>query len=102
MPENYASEHERVLSEANKIYLDKSHMRGQMWLDYPPSDKIRELRERIDRLERLYARREDIIPDTMGPEIPQAGFDKHLIEDSLDIINYAAFLIKQVRRGMRG
>lgn len=58
-----------------------------MWLEFPPSDKIRELRERVTRLEHAYANGATI--DVM-------------VEDALDMINYAAFLVKQLERGMRG
>jgi len=57
-----------------------------MWLEFPPSDKIRELRERVTRLEHAY------------PTAPM----QVMVEDALDIINYAAFLIKQIERGMSG
>jgi hypothetical protein len=99
---DYESEHEAVLFEAMRLYKTKSHVRGQMWLEWPPSDKIRELRERVMRLEGAYANRERLMPETPGPEIPHAALDKAIIEDSLDLINYAAFLIKQIRRGMNG
>ena len=78
-----------MLERANSIFLEKSHVRGQMWLEFPPSDKIRELRERVTRLEHAYANR-------------TAKVDEIMIEDALDIINYAAFFIKQIERGMGG
>jgi len=57
-----------------------------MWLEFKPSDKIREMKERIMRIENAYEREQ---------------FDA-VIEDSLDLINYTTFLIKQVERGQRG
>lgn len=69
-----------------------SKVRGQMWLEFPPSDKIRELVERARRLEHAYVAYEE------GDESVAAI----VINDALDIINYAAFLIKQVERGMHG
>jgi hypothetical protein len=83
-------EHQRVLDRANLIFLEKSRVRGQMWLEFPPSDKIRELRERVTRLENAYK----LEPDALIKET--------MIGDALDIINYSAFLIKQLERGMRG
>jgi hypothetical protein len=57
-----------------------------MWLEFPPSDKIRELKERVMRLEHAYPRVRSNI----------------LVEEALDIINYAAFFVKQIERGQRG
>ena len=83
----FEKEHEAVLARANSLFVEKSKVRGQMWLEFPPSDKIRELRERIMRIEHAYANGAPI--DIM-------------VEDSIDIINYAAFLVKQLERGQRG
>jgi hypothetical protein len=91
-----------ILVAANKIFLDRSKVRGQMWLEWPPSDKIRELRERVMRIESAYLQREETMPVVVGPERPHAAYENAIIEDALDVINYAAFLIKQIRRGHRG
>jgi len=102
MPLDWEGEHSAVLAEAMSIYKAKSTVRGQMWLDWPPSDKIRELRERVMRIEAAYAQREQLIPPERGPEMPQSLLDQVIIEDSLDIINYTVFLVKQIRRGISG
>jgi hypothetical protein len=99
---DYGDEHLAVLVAANKIFLDKSKVRGQMWLEWPPSDKIRELEERVMRIKAAYQGRERVYPTVVGPEQPQAAYDRVIIEDCLDVINYANFLIKQIRRGHRG
>jgi len=98
---SYEDEHARVLNRAHQIFLDKSVLRGQMWIEFPPSDKIRELRERVRRLTEGYQliRFEDTTP---GPEDPNHAIRDAVIEDALDTINYAAFLIKQLERGQRG
>jgi len=93
----YEEEHSAVLYEAARLFKAKSQVRGQMWLEWPPSDKIRELRERVMRIEAAYTQRQRIIDDISTESIDQA-----IIEDALDTINYAAFLIKQIRRGMSG
>lgn len=94
-------EHSWVLDRAQRIFVAKSQLRGQMWADFPPSDKIRELKERVARLENGYQqiRFEDTTP---GPEDPFRHIRESLIEDALDAINYAAFFIKQLERGQRG
>lgn len=100
--EDFAREHTKVLLEADGIYNHKSQQRGQMWLEYPPSDKLREVRERIGRLDYLHARREELMPEKPGPELSHVEFELAAIEDALDAINYLVFYIKQIRRGMRG
>jgi hypothetical protein len=94
--EDFALEHAQVLNEADLIYTQKSTVRGQMWLDYPPSDKLRELRERIDRLDHAYK----VYGDGTNP----TGEDirEEMVSDAIDMINFAAFFIKQLRRGMHG
>src|SRR5262245_50374956 len=99
---NFQFEHDEVLMAASKIYNEKSHVRGQMWLEWPPSDKIRELEERVMRIKAAYQGRERVYPTVVGPEQPQAAYDRVIIEDCLDIINYAAFLVKQIHRGHIG
>jgi len=84
------------------IYLNKSKVRGQMWLEWPPSDKIRELEERVMRIRMAYHERQMVMPVVVGPESPHAAYDRAIVEDALDMINYAAFLIKQIRRGHNG
>ena|SRR5215831_4861857 len=100
-PPNFEDEHARVLNRAHRIFLDKSLVRGQMWLEFPPSDKLRECNERVRRLENAYqqVRFEDTTP---GPEDPNSTVRAVMIEDALDLINYAAFFIKQIERGQRG
>ena len=94
-------EHARVLNRAHRIFLDKNPLRGNMWLEFPPSDKLREIRERLMRMENGYQqiRFEDTTP---GPEDPFHIIRIALIEDALDTINYAAFFVKQLERGQRG
>lgn len=90
---DYALEHSSVLNEADLIFIKMSEIRGQMWLDYPPSDKLRELRERIDRLDHAYKFYE---------ESGNLGAREALIEDAIDMINFSAFFVKQIRRDMHG
>jgi hypothetical protein len=101
MPEDFEREHRRVLDEAMTIFVQRSKVRGQMWIDFPPSDKLREIRERLHRMENLYqqVRFEDTMP---GPEHPYDVELNVLAEDAIDLINYAAFFVKQLRRGQRG
>lgn len=92
-PEDFAAEHSAVLAEAMKVYVAKSQVRGQMWLDFPPSDKVRELDERVARIQNAM----NVLQTDCETEAVDA-----IIEDAIDVINYAAFLVKQIRRGHRG
>lgn len=100
MPEDFQGEHQRVLDEAMKVFVAKSHVRGQMWLDFPPSDKIRELQERVRRIENAYKARHTAGLTDDGGSLHV--YEDAIIEDSIDIINYATFLVKQIRRGTTG
>lgn len=86
-----------MLQRANSIFREKSNVRGQMWLEFPPSDKIRELRERVTRLEHAYKKRE--ASESKGE---RGVLETDMVEDALDLINYAAFFVKQITRGMSG
>jgi len=101
MYEEFEREHFRVLQRAHAIFVEKSAVRGQLWLEFPPSDKIRELAERTLRLQEGYKLREHLrTNNAIDQHI--ADIEGILVEDALDAINYAAFLIKQIERGMRG
>lgn len=99
---DFEQEHLSVLLQAMGLYKKASMVRGQMWLEFPPSDKIRELRERVTRIEYAYAQRDAVLPPVQGSDFPQAAAENAIIEDALDVINYANFLIKQIRRGQSG
>jgi hypothetical protein len=101
MLNDYQAEHESVFNEATNIFRKRSEVRGQMWMEFPPSDKLREIRERLTRLEHGYQeiRFEDTTP---GPEDPFHQIKRVLEEDALDLLNYCNFFIKQLRRGQRG
>lgn len=100
-PENFALEHELVLKEAMKLYEKASHVRGQMWLEFPPSDKIRELRERVTRIKHAHERMLGLGGADENDDMEEA-LRKAIVDDAIDIINYAAFLVKQIRRGESG
>jgi pimeloyl-CoA synthetase len=95
---DFEQEHREVLNEAMEVYKKRSEVRGQMWLEWPPSDKIRELRERVMRIESAYANRERMIEHGHTA----LNLSSAIEEDCIDVINYTAFLVKQVRRGMSG
>lgn len=92
------AQHQKVLDEAFDIFTDRSASRGDMWRHFPIRDKVRELRERVARIEMAI----NMIPYTPPGREP----DRHLTAmrgeiraDAIDMINYAAFLIKQIDEG---
>ena len=94
--EDFEREHLNVLMEAHEIFVQKSKVRGQMWLNHPPSDKIREIGERAERMA-------NALPLLQTGNIPRKEEIREIIiEDALDVINYADFLIKLLRRGDDG
>lgn len=92
------SRHGAVLFEAQQIFKEKNALRGDMWREFPPSDKLREIQERQRRIEKLYARVLEMPPF----DRQQSMLVKAIEEDTLDLINYAVFFIRQLREGARG
>lgn len=88
------AQHAEVLKEAFDLYQDKTSMRGDMWRQFPPSDKVRELRERVSRME--------MIQNGMYLEGRMEAGRRELRAEAIDTINYAAFLIKQLDEGAHG
>jgi hypothetical protein len=93
--------HLDVLLEADAIFRAKNPIRGDMWRQYPPSDKLRELRERVDRMQSALA---ILGRDDLKESAPSsyALAENAAIEDALDTINFAVFFIRQIREGARG
>lgn len=84
--------HLNVLDDAHEIFVKKDAVRGDMWREFPPSDKIRELGERVRRIEKAYDR-------VSAGHLPSVAIIR---EDALDLINYSVFLIRQLDEGARG
>lgn len=83
------AQHLEVLISAYQLFRDRSQVRGDMWRMFPAEDKIRELRERVSRIE-------------VARNFRQSGSEvrlKTIRSDAVDIINYATFLIKQIDEG---
>ena len=85
-------QHINVLIEAFDLFRDRSLLRGDMWRKFPARDKVRELRERVTRIETAL----NMVGYSQTlPEGHRAG----IRSDAVDIINYAAFLVKQIDEG---
>jgi|1185.fasta_scaffold1748905_2 hypothetical protein len=82
-------QHFEVLLDAYQMFRDKSMFRGDMWRRFPTKDKIRELRERVTRIETAA---------NLGQMRPDAA-RREIRADAIDIINYATFLVKQIDEG---
>lgn len=90
--------HWHVLMQAQEIFQQKNILRGPMWREFPPSDKIRELRERVRRIEQAYSQVQKLHPDS--PSTP--SLKVAVIDDAIDIINYSVFLVRQLHEGATG
>lgn len=82
-------QHLEVLEEAQALFAERSEVRGDLWRQFPISDKVRELRERVSRMESI------LNVKKMRPDVARAELRK----EALDHINYAAFIIKQLDEG---
>lgn len=80
-------EHLLILLDSFYLYQERDAVRGDMWRQFPPSDKIRELRERVLRIEAAFNLN---------------ASNEEIINDAQDIINYSTFLIRQLREGATG
>lgn len=94
-------EHLITLMEAFDLYQEKDSVRGDLWRQFPPSDKIRELDERVRRLSWAYEQIK-FMPPPEGPEDPYRQHREAVLSDSIDIINFCVFLIRQIKEGARG
>ena len=86
-------EHLNTILDAFFIYQEKDQVRGDLWRAFPPSDKLRELRERLARID--YAYEHGLIDEI------SAARDA-VLSDAVDMINFLAFFIRQIREGQRG
>jgi hydrogenase maturation factor HypF (carbamoyltransferase family) len=89
MPEDYAGEHELVLKEAQSIYVSRSKMRGQMWLDSSIERELNMIDEKLKRAQEAHNHFIQDDPDMM----------KEFEDSLLDLINFAAFALRKARRG---
>lgn len=89
--------HLNVAMDAVALFFDKDELRGDMWRAFPPSDKIRELSERVLRIEAMYSK---LLPSNSAEY--RTRMKASIKEDALDLINYAVFLVRQLDEGMTG
>jgi hypothetical protein len=76
-----------VFAMAMQIYEVREVKRGGLWKEFGPEDKLMHLRDKLRRTERIW-------------ENYQSNGDDPLlvdVDDALDILNYAAFFIRQVK-----
>lgn len=90
--------HKFILQEAYAIFEEKNALRGDMWREFPPSDKLREIQERYRRIMRMYA---NVLETQRDIGEDPAHVIEAIEEDTLDLINYAVFFIRQLREGQR-
>lgn len=94
-----------IFMESVDIFSDRTKVRGHMWREFPPSDKLRMMGEKLRRAEAAYARLQMYEQTYANDEIHSGTlkFFKDEFEDSLlDLNNFSVFAIRQVREGARG
>lgn len=87
-------QHLNVLLEAQRLFIDRSVLRGDLWRQFPPSDKVRELHERVSRMEMI--QNGMYLADRMESGV------RELRAEAIDVISFATFLVKQLDEGARG
>ncbi len=87
MFESFQDEHRKVFDEAIKIYIDKSHVRGQMWLNAPITRELDMISEKLERARAAF---------NFG--LNGKKFIEEFEDSLLDLMNFANFAIKKGRR----
>src|SRR4051812_42477828 len=89
-----------VLASALDIYEERSRVRGETWAEFDHHDCIHHLSSKLARLKNAAqllagraaaASRGDEVDETVTDELLSAMED-----DALDVINYAAFLVRHL------
>ena len=74
----------RVFTHAMHIYVQREEKRGGIWKEFDPEDKLMHLRDKLRRMEYSWEHFSD-----------GATLD---LDDAYDLLNYAAFYIRQVKQ----
>jgi hypothetical protein len=96
LPEDFAAEHGQVLAEAQDIYINRSKVRGQMWLETSIERELRMVEEKMNRAKAALLGGAD---GEDGLEDPDRM--KEFIDSCIDGMNFFAFAVKKARRGKR-
>lgn len=81
-----------IVAEALALFDERSSLRGNLWREFPPTDKVTHLTSKLARIR-------------MGEEVLASGVSvkpdaiQSLADEALDMINYAAFYVRQRRDG---
>lgn len=94
--ESDASEYVAELAEALSIHYKKEAVRRGLWKDYPALDQIRHISLKADRVKQILQYQPDDV--TPGEQVLSEAAES-MLEELHDIINYATFAARQIRRG---
>lgn len=94
--EDFTGEHDDVFAEAAFIYRKRSQVRGQMWLETPVRRELDMIEEKLRRAEAAYER---WVPADDCQHKDALAFKAEFEDSLLDLMNFANFAIKKVRRG---
>jgi hypothetical protein len=86
---DFEIEHAKVLEEANAIYKKKSQTRGQLWLETSLERELQMIEEKMRRAQRAML-------NGLDDEFEREEF----LDSCLDSINFLAFAVKKMRRGI--
>lgn len=72
-----------VMEDALRIYKQRERTRGGLWKDFGPEEDAMHMRSKAARVHAII----------FNPSVP----NNDALDDALDLINYAAFLVRKVR-----
>lgn len=82
----------RTLLDAFLKFRERNDLRENLWAEFPASDAVHHARSKIARVEAMVAKLErDAFPNGRRGEL-----EAEILDDSLDLINYAAFVARNV------
>lgn len=95
----------RTLVEAFQVFCDRNEVRRDLWREAGAEDAAQNAKSKVLRLPRHVERLAEAVKyEEEQPGDAAAGFDVELaqdeaVDDGLDLINYAAFFVRNVREG---
>lgn len=90
-----ATESERqqfdVLYRAFEVFRDRNNVRGDLWKDFDIGDPLHHMAGKLARIRKAMERLDS---GAIGKQV----FEDEVADDALDVINYAAFIVRHVEK----
>ncbi len=80
-----------VLVRAFEIFRERSHVRGDLWKDFHVKDAQHHISSKQARISKAIERADSGV-------LGLTEFEIEVVDDALDIINYAAFIVRHVEK----